>query len=82
MRMEVLDQRMVKNFYDPDDEDTKVDPARKAACNKAVEAHNLAETKLTKIVKKMFALFVSSRQKSSPCLQQNCWYQGGYHAVD
>ena len=58
-RMEVLDQKMVKNFYDPDDEDTKVDPARKAACDEAVEAHNLAETKLTKIVKKIFTLFVS-----------------------
>ena len=37
---------------------TPVDPAKKAACDKAVETHNKAEINLTKIVKKMSVLFV------------------------
>ena len=64
MRMEVLDQRMVKNFYDPDDPVTQVDPVKMAACDKAAEAHNLVELKLDKIIKKMFAMFVSFLDES------------------
>ena len=43
---------------------TPVNPAKKGACDKAVETHNNAKINLTKIVKKIFALFVSFLDES------------------
>jgi hypothetical protein len=61
--LELCDKIMMKNFYDPDSEET-VDPAKKDKFDRALKSHTKAEARKTDIVKKMFATFSSFLDES------------------